>query len=645
VGSIRYNAGDCRDLRCRLLESRNVYFESWCIDTIARTLDKDPDLRPWRIPYLPAFVRLDGRRLVIGSRPVRELSPGESRVLAACDGQRHAKAIARELRSSSDPALISEDSIYAVLEDVTRAGYLIWTFEGARELQPERTLRERLDRVDDAVLRGRSSAVLEAIEATALAIRDAAGRPAALDRAIESLESTFGRLTGAAPTRRDGEIYAGRTLVYEDCRRDLSLELGPEIIDSLGPPLSLLLRSARWAIHEIARRHRAEFRRIFDDLARNRRGPVSFGLFVSRTSLFRATPGSLSPIGAEVKSALQQRWAAILKPPRGARRVDYRCRDLREAVQESFACADDPPCGWARAVSPDVMINAPNLDAIRRGEYQFVLGELHLINTLQYALFVDQHPSPAEIMRLLDFDHPDPRVIWIEPKEKTPHRTHLALRPTDFAYVCTRDPSPVPPERTLRLADLEVVDEAGLLLVQTRDGRHRFPSLEFFGGLMMRTELGSFGVLPPLPHQPRITIDSVVVCREQWRMRSRELVFAASGDSVERFVACQRWAQQHELPPTVFVKMPTEHKPTYVDFSSPVYVDAFARSAKTAQRIEPEGVITITEMLPTQAGAWLTDAAGRSYTCELRLVAVDQATVAPTGISPPRRAEPVTITP
>ena len=188
----------------------------------------------------------------------------------------------------------------------------------------------------------------------------------------------------------------------------------------------------------------------------------------------------------------------------------------------------------------------------------------------------------------------------------------MICRPSDFGFIGTRDPSPVPASRTLRIADLEVVDAGDRLVVQTRDARLRFECLEFFGSLMMRRNVNLFGLLPASPHLPRVTIDDVVVCREQWRVPVSDARFATRGGDVDRFVECQRWAHQLSLPPFVFVKLPTERKPTYVDLTSPVYVDLLARFVRGLQRTDPSGVVTITEMLPSFGGAWLVDTAGRS---------------------------------
>ena len=72
---------------------------------------------------------------------------------------------------------------------------------------------------------------------------------------------------GASATRRGGETYAGRTLVFEDCRRDVKLELGRAVLDRAGPALALVLDSARWYSHAIATRYRVALRRVFDELA------------------------------------------------------------------------------------------------------------------------------------------------------------------------------------------------------------------------------------------------------------------------------------------------------------------------------------------------------------------------------------------
>ncbi|MEV8156229.1 hypothetical protein AB0R11_27515, partial [Streptomyces fradiae] len=82
--------------------------------------------------------------------------------------------------------------------------------------------------------------------------------------------------------------------------------------------------------------------------------------------------------------------------------------------------------------------------------------------------------------------------------------------------------------------------------------------------------------------------------------------------------------RERDLPRFVFVVSPTEPRPFYVDFDSPVYVNIFAKAARRLARQDAGARLVVSEMLPTPEQAWLTDDEGRTYTSELRFVAVDQ---------------------
>lgn len=102
--------------------------------------------------------------------------------------------------------------------------------------------------------------------------------------------------------------------------------------------------------------------------------------------------------------------------------------------------------------------------------------------------------------------------------------------------------------------------------------------------------------------------------------------FAWGRSECERFAEARRLRHELGLPRRVFVKVPIERKPFFVDFDSPVYVNILARHARhTAERTSPETSIVVSEMLPTPDTAWLADSGGNRYTGELRIVAVDGA--------------------
>ena len=78
----------------------------------------------------------------------------------------------------------------------------------------------------------------------------------------------------------------------------------------------------------------------------------------------------------------------------------------------------------------------------------------------------------------------------------------------------------------------------------------------------------------------------------------------------------------------MFVKVPEERKPLYVDLESAIFLDLFRSMARKAKSV------MISEMLPTIDDSWLADREDRRYVCELRLAAVDPA-VAPSSTAIP----------
>ena len=84
-----------------------------------------------------------------------------------------------------------------------------------------------------------------------------------------------------------------------------------------------------------------------------------------------------------------------------------------------------------------------------------------------------------------------------------------------------------------------------------------------------------------------------------------------------------------------FARVSFEMKPVYVDFESPVSVDVLAKFLRRGAKESSEMLVTVTEMLPTPRQCWLTDAEGKRYTSELRVIAVN-----PQPWRPPESASP-----
>ena len=142
-------------------------------------------------------------------------------------------------------------------------------------------------------------------------------------------------------------------------------------------------------------------------------------------------------------------------------------------------------------------------------------------------------------------------------------------------------------------------------------------------GMLIAASVSEFKLVAAAPHTPRIAIDDLVVARETWRWPARDLVFAGSKTTEERFLGALRWAESHGLPRHVFVRVPHELKPVYVDLESPVSVDLFCHLLRRAAKLTPAGEAAVSEMLPAPHDTWLCDAQGRRYASELRIAALD----------------------
>jgi Lantibiotic dehydratase, N terminus len=342
----------------------------------------------------------------------------------------------------------------------------------------------------------------------------------------------------------------------------------------------------------------------------------------------------------EIQNELNSRWGRVLAVPPGERRVAYRSEDLLPLVQREFAA---PGPGWqkARYHSPDLLIAAPSLEAFRQGDYQAVLGEIHVaVNSLDRFAFFSQHPHPEELRAAIESDLPEPSLIPVFTKvwnhdtstaslglwaPSVSSRMNVALRSDkDFYLDVSLDAPGLSSSQLLPIGDLVVEPGGSGLVVRPRDGRVSFDILDFYQLVMMMQVLTAYRILPSSTYTPRITVDRLVVVRESWHVPLSELEFARASTADERFAAARRWARGRDLPRFLFAKTPGEVKPFYVDLESPVLVENLAKAIRRAGKSSQEdATVLFSEMLPGHDQVWLPDAQGNRYTCELRMVVLD----------------------
>ncbi len=586
-----------------LLAARTVFFEYWAIDALAAKLSADPAIRRQLVPRLLPQFRLEGTAVHMPVDRVEQLPVEFARLVGALDGSRSAADLANTLE-------IAEGEIVEMLDELVESGLIKWELElPPGRPHPDRWLALKLAALEPAELRHRAEASLAALQ-TARTKVATAHDATTLQRALTELDEVFTRETSVESHRAHGKTYAGRTPLYEDCRRDLEVELGRPFLDRLAPALELVLVSGRWFTFEIAARYRRAFTELYARLAEPT--PPSFARFWAEASkLF----GSGS-IVADVRTELAQRWSAILAGEPHEARVVRSASALAAKVRAAFAA---PGPGWpqARYQSPDIMISAAGAEPLERGDYAIVLGEIHIgFNTITEPLFIGQHPDPAALIAQRERDLEPTLVAPVWTKSVT-RGDYWSMSERDFDLENGTTVSGRPRSHVIEARELELELRDGNLEVVTRDRRVRFDIIQFVEQHLIAESFSAFSMLPHGDHSPRVQLDQLVVARETWRVQTTEIAWPAHKDAHLRFLGAQRWARALGLPRWVFARTPEEIKPMYVDFASSIYVEMLAKLLRAAASA------TFSEMLPTLDQLWTVDAEGQHYTSELRIAAID----------------------
>ncbi|NJQ18014.1 lantibiotic dehydratase, partial [Streptomyces bohaiensis] len=338
----------------------------------------------------------------------------------------------------------------------------------------------------------------------------------------------------ASQRNKSTRTAPNRSLLYTDTRRSTTATIGHTILDEL-TPLSLCLTAVGWLTSRYAESMRARIRQAFDRV----RGESPTTDLASLYFACLPAPHADSTAEAErVQAELRERWARIIDAPEGVRRVQLRSEDIAERVAQEFG---GPRDGWSlsRYVSPDVLVVADSTDAVARGDFSLVLGELHIaMNTVAASLFVHQHPAIEELVAETTRDFPGPRLTPMLPKElplKWSARSRPALeRDEDYAVALADHTGDPYRERCLLSADVTVADRDGRLTAVLPDGAE-FDVLDVFGHALTNRVMDRFALRPDADHVPRVTIDRMTVQRESWRFTGDDLDFADEKNEARRW--------------------------------------------------------------------------------------------------------------
>jgi hypothetical protein len=609
-----------------LLAGRTTHFEMWAVDEVARSLARRPELRGWLIPRRALAVTVSGGFLRRPMGPPVRLTDAEITMFWRCDGRR----TVREVTSGPPGAGAAESADGArILDRLARLGAVYIGLEGPVDSWPERALRRKLEAIGEEPARTRALAGVEAL----IAARDAIGTAPNAAELIErtgKLARTFGDLTGAEATRRPGQAYAGRTLVYQDARRDVDVVVGRAVLDELAVPLGLLLDSARWLVARAADEYRELLAVRYQEEADSSGSPdVPLGYLIARAAPDLTARGNdLPPPVQAALAEFQRRWRRVLSWPDGLRRHCVSSAALAGLVQREFGGADVP---WQSAVhhSPDILIAAASPAAVRRGEFLLVLGEMHLaVNSLDNRFFVQHHDEPRRLLAAAEADAGGQRIYAALPKSSpfVSSRVWPPVALLSAQYTCwtwSGEPCSVEPAGPVLAAGSLMVHRRrdGALRVACGETGAEYDLLEVIGEILSTAVVNAFRPLAPAPHNPRVTIDRLVISRESWTFPAADTGWAFVRDEAARYAAARAWRARHGLPERVFAVLPVERKPVGVDFTSLALVNILGKEIRRTAEARAAS-FSVSEMLPDLAEMWLPDRAGQHYASEFRLVAI-----------------------
>lgn len=603
----------------RVIGARITVIEHWVAEALAEAVAADPALAG----HLPLILN-PGCTLDAAGRlrlPVDRTVALPARMAAVV-------RVAMRLGPAMPAALATAtatDGAAAAIETLTRRRVLLPALTPAPgSLRP----LDHLTRVLGAVATPASAAWLERIAAIEACARDfsaAAGRPrdrlAILDRMHEALAEA------SADRERDhGRMYVGRQPVYEDCARAGTVVLGRPFLDAaerdLAPVLDLYRRVATVAAILIADGQAQDFDRLVQDGAADADGTVDL------VRLLGATPFAdhATAAVAVIEPVLRQAWNG-LGANAASEEIALTSTDIARigdaveaAVRRLLPHAPQPVTLGLDIASPDLMIAAESPDAVARGDWRLVIGEVHpaVATAVQPVAmpFCPDRAGAAETAAAWALTSAmGPARLGLADDGRHYQRSHIDW-PEHPAFIDIALPGDAAtgPRQRLRAAEIRVR--------RTRDGTLRVRSacgLDDDLGTLTRTALhiAMFALAATVTGRhlaPRLVLGRLVVKRRSWRVgpgdpRPR----GKPAEDAEAFRAMRLWARGLGLPSAIFAKALGEPKPVAILLDAPQGAEMLARLLDRDMQVD------LAEMSPSPDEIWLDAGPEGRVTAEFRL--------------------------
>lgn len=598
------NYGDfTNDYACELagpgaehVSRREVFMAYWGVLALADLLEADLSIQPYLRPRWSPLCALDltARRVGLPGGHTLSLSAQEARMLALIDEQR----TIQEIASESD---VTANIVLEGLQRLRRAHLIMLRPDPpVTEVRPLEWLLDWVERIPQCCS-SRSHWVAVIGEFKHLQDRFTQAPFSERRELLAQVETRMTELTGQQARRGEGQIYADRLLLYEECLGGVSpLALGPTFAAELQRQLAPILDV--YAAHACAVHAQlcAYGEKLLQECAPHGELPFLDLVGHLRAKKEEAFAAQTTPV--------QEAFLTMLSEQADQPAVEIDPQALPSLDRSEFL-------KHVLLTSPDVMVLARNEEALRAGDFRIVMAECH--DTLMvWGWAISFHAQRVRVQR--EASAFLARVYGARTMANVLASKRVKIVPFEYPgpTIEVQATSVKAATERIPIAQVTITQENGVPKLQAPG----WPSLSLYNGELPTLAHSLFApprVVPPSitlgAHTPRLTLNQAVLQREQWCVRREELLpDTYQGISFELMLDMQRAARRLNLPRYLFARIQGERKPVLVDRHNYFLLELLA------YLLPKEGEVTLSEALPGPDDLWLRGEKG-AYCAELRL--------------------------
>ena len=571
------------------IAARETFLERWTAHGAAAALNADTDIRLELSPRLNPNGRIEGEQFVFAdSGDAIALDAATMQLLGRIDGQTPAHALG-----------IAAES----LEELVQKKMIRWEVEvPALEPHPFDVLLGDVSAWRETPVRVRWLDRLQPIAALPRKFgntEETAARIQIIDEADDRLSQL-----GATPKTATRFLYSAANPIGEECFRDCGFTIGEDLVQEVARDAAPWIDLWRDCYAFVASRVSAGLRGLLEKAPRQN-GAIALPAFLRHCEQLRMPLTGPAMVGLahmafqEVKAAFREMVGARPDAEEWQLRADD-CHFIRKNFQY-------PKFDEYTYPSADMQISAKSVEAVSRGEYEWILAELHPPVALLHHGFYWACPDKEALGRAL---------ATTAKGRPTFHFGFFAIDFTATTTVRVLDAMPdltffVAPQRgnprwrIIPPAEIDVfVDEANGDV-----GLRRRSSGEHLGSFARGWTI-PLGFHPFLfgrsPHMPRLRCGKVIVQRRSWTVSLAEMPAGNyTGVSRNLVVAIERLRAAKGWPRYIYIR-PSEQalrrsgaegrdkdtKPVFIDLESYLFLEVFHGW------LTKSGELEVTEMLP-----------------------------------------------